>query len=51
MLGDSDVIATIAVNDIEVARTFYEGKLGLTRLPSEEWDVFVSKSGTSQVAR
>ena len=49
MLGDSDVIATIAGKDIEVAKTFYEGKLGLTRLPSEELDVFVSKSGRSQV--
>ncbi len=49
MLGDSDVIATIAMKDVEVAKTFYERKLGLTRLPSEELNVFVSKSGRSQV--
>ncbi|HEV2853469.1 MAG TPA: VOC family protein [Thermoanaerobaculia bacterium] len=29
MLGDKDAVATLAVKDIEVARKFYEGKLGL----------------------
>lgn len=29
MLGDKDAIVTIAVRDIEVARKFYEGTLGL----------------------
>jgi len=29
MLGDKDVIATVAVKDLAVARKFYEGKLGL----------------------
>ena len=29
MLGDRDAIATIAVRDLEVARRFYEGTLGL----------------------
>jgi catechol 2,3-dioxygenase-like lactoylglutathione lyase family enzyme len=29
MLGDKDAIATIAVKDIDVARKFYEGSLGL----------------------
>ncbi|GAA4387265.1 VOC family protein [Ornithinibacter aureus] len=30
MLGDHDSIAVIAVNDLDRARTFYEGVLGLT---------------------
>lgn len=29
MLGDKDAIATIAVKDIDVAKKFYEGTLGL----------------------
>ena len=29
MLGDRDAVATIAVRDLEVARKFYEGTLGL----------------------
>ncbi len=29
MLGDKDAIATIAVKDIDVAKKFYEGSLGL----------------------
>lgn len=28
-LGDKDAIATLAVKDLQVARKFYEGKLGL----------------------
>ena len=31
MLGDKDVVATIAVRDIAVASDFYEGTLGLQR--------------------
>jgi len=30
MLGDKQPIATVAVKDLEVARRFYEGVLGLT---------------------
>ena len=33
MLGDKDVIATVAVKDLEVARRFYEGVLGLKVVP------------------
>lgn len=29
MLGDHDVAATLAITDIEAARSFYEGTLGL----------------------
>ena len=34
MLGDHDTIATLAVKDLDSAREFYEGVLGLT--PSRE---------------
>ena len=30
MLGDHDPVATLAVKDLQVARDFYEGVLGLT---------------------
>ena len=49
MLGDKDAIATIAVKDVEVARKFYQGKLGLKEEPSEESDVIVCKSGNSVI--
>ena len=29
MLGDKDVIATVAVADLDAARRFYEGVLGI----------------------
>ena len=29
MLGDKDAIATVAVRDLDVAKKFYEGKVGL----------------------
>jgi catechol 2,3-dioxygenase-like lactoylglutathione lyase family enzyme len=44
MLGNRDAIATIAVKDVEVARKFYEGKLGLKPEPSEERQVLAYKS-------
>jgi predicted enzyme related to lactoylglutathione lyase len=49
MLGNSDAMATLAVKDIEVAKQFYEDKLGLTRAPSQESEVAVYKSGTSMI--
>jgi len=36
MLGDKDAIATIAVKDIDVARKFYEGTLGLRPSAQQE---------------
>ena len=47
MLGNTDVIATCAVRDIEKAKKFYGGTLGLTLLPSEEAGVLSYKSGKS----
>jgi catechol 2,3-dioxygenase-like lactoylglutathione lyase family enzyme len=49
MLGDKDVIATIAVNDVSAARAFYEGKLGLQPEPSVEPSVLQYRSGRSQL--
>jgi catechol 2,3-dioxygenase-like lactoylglutathione lyase family enzyme len=49
MLGDNDAIATIPVKDIDTARQFYEGKLGLMTGPSREQGVLTCKSGTTSV--
>jgi len=49
MLGDNDAIATIPVKNIDVARRFYEGKLGLMTGPSREAGVLTCKSGSSSV--
>jgi catechol 2,3-dioxygenase-like lactoylglutathione lyase family enzyme len=49
MLGDKDAFATIAVKDIEVAKKFYEGTLGLKQADSEEPEALLYKSGNSTV--
>jgi catechol 2,3-dioxygenase-like lactoylglutathione lyase family enzyme len=49
MLGDNDAIATIPVKNIDVARKFYQDKLGLMAGPSQEQGVLTCKSGTSSV--
>ena len=36
MLGDKNAVATIAVKDIDVAKKFYEGTLGLKPTPDQE---------------
>lgn len=41
MLGDNDVMATIAVRNIAVAKTFYGGTLGL-RVSGTEGDAMLS---------
>jgi catechol 2,3-dioxygenase-like lactoylglutathione lyase family enzyme len=45
MLADKDVMATIAVKDIEVASRFYEETLGLKRFATEGAEAVVYKSG------
>jgi len=47
MLGDKDVAATIPVKDIEVARKFYQEKLGLQPEDNGEPSVLLYKSGRS----
>ena len=49
MLGDRDAAATIAVKDLEAAKAFYEGKLGLTPIGPEDPEVVIYKSGNSSV--
>jgi catechol 2,3-dioxygenase-like lactoylglutathione lyase family enzyme len=49
VLGNTDVIATCEVKDVERAKKFYEGILGLTPLPTEEAGVLSYKSGKSSL--
>ena len=49
MLGKNDAIATCAVRDIEKAKKFYEGKLGLTPQPTQEEGVLSYQSGKSSL--
>jgi catechol 2,3-dioxygenase-like lactoylglutathione lyase family enzyme len=47
MLGDNDAIATVAVKDLNVAKKFYEGALGLKAKASQQKEVLEYKSGKS----
>jgi catechol 2,3-dioxygenase-like lactoylglutathione lyase family enzyme len=49
MLGEKNAIATVAVKNLDVARKFYEGVLGLKREPSPEPSVAEYKSGSTDV--
>jgi extradiol dioxygenase family protein len=49
MLGDKDVVATIAVKDLATARKFYGDTLGLTAVGGEGQEVIVFRSGKSTV--
>jgi catechol 2,3-dioxygenase-like lactoylglutathione lyase family enzyme len=49
VLGSTDVIATCAVRDLDKAKRFYEGTLGLTPLPTGEPGVLSYKSGDSSL--
>lgn len=50
MLGDKDAIATLAVKDIEVAKKFYEGKLGLKpAFDTGEPSTLTYKTGNSRI--
>jgi catechol 2,3-dioxygenase-like lactoylglutathione lyase family enzyme len=49
MLGDKTVVATIAVKDIEAAKQFYEGVLGLTASGDDDPGGILYKSGNSNL--
>lgn len=49
MLGDIDAIANVAVRDLDVARKFYEGKLGLTPADTQCEGVIAYRSGNSKL--
>jgi catechol 2,3-dioxygenase-like lactoylglutathione lyase family enzyme len=48
MLGDHDVAATLAVTDVDAARSFYEGTLGLKPV-MEDPEGVVYSAGTSRL--
>src|SRR5687768_14959451 len=47
MLGNKDALANVAVKDLERARKFYEGTLGLKKVAEEDGEVLAFKSGSS----
>ena len=49
MLSDKNAAVTIAVKDTNAARKFYEGVLGLKRVPTREESVLNYKSGNSSI--
>ncbi|HKF43782.1 MAG TPA: VOC family protein [Thermoanaerobaculia bacterium] len=49
MFSDNNAAVTIAVKDTNAARKFYEGVLGLKRLPTREEGVLNYKSGNSSI--
>ena len=49
MLADKDVLATVAVKDLDVARKFYEGKLGLKVANAEGSEAITFQSGRSEL--
>jgi catechol 2,3-dioxygenase-like lactoylglutathione lyase family enzyme len=49
MLRTSNAVATIAVRDLETAREFYEGTLGLEPIDREGDEVIIFRSGDSSL--
>jgi catechol 2,3-dioxygenase-like lactoylglutathione lyase family enzyme len=49
MLGDKEAIATIAVKDLEAARRFYEGTLGLKPTGDANPEYAAYRSGSSSI--
>ena len=49
MLGNRDATANLAVKDLDRARKFYEGTLGLTKVHAEGEELIVYKTGTSSI--
>jgi catechol 2,3-dioxygenase-like lactoylglutathione lyase family enzyme len=47
MLGDKDAIANVAVKNLDVAKKFYEGTLGLKQVHVEGGELVVYKSGNT----
>jgi catechol 2,3-dioxygenase-like lactoylglutathione lyase family enzyme len=49
MLANRDAVATIAVSNMETARKFYEGTLGLKQVGAEGEELVAYRSGNSTV--
>ena len=47
MLGNLNAVANIAVKDLDKAKAFYQGTLGLTPIGAEGHELIVFKSGGS----
>ena len=47
MLGSKDAVANVAVKNLETARKFYEGTLGLKKVGAEDDELIVFKSGNT----
>jgi catechol 2,3-dioxygenase-like lactoylglutathione lyase family enzyme len=49
MLGDHEAVATVAVKDLEAARRFYEGTLGLKRTSDDNPEFSDYRTGRSSM--
>jgi catechol 2,3-dioxygenase-like lactoylglutathione lyase family enzyme len=49
MLGDKDAMATVAVRDLEVAKQFYEGTLGLKPGGPQNAEARIYQTGNSKL--
>jgi catechol 2,3-dioxygenase-like lactoylglutathione lyase family enzyme len=49
MLGEKDAIATLAVKDLDAARRFYEGTIGLKRTGDDDPAYSAYRSGSSSI--
>lgn len=49
MLGNREAVANLAVRNLETARKFYEGTLGLVPVDREGDDLIVFQSGSSML--
>lgn len=49
MLGNKDAAANIAVKNIDAARKFYEGTLGLKQVDAQGEELIVYKSGSATI--
>ena len=49
MLGDRDAVANLAVKNVQDAKKFYEGTLGLKQVDAEGSELIVFKSGNTVV--
>ena len=49
MLGEKNAVANIAVKNLEIAKKFYEGTLGLTQIDAEGQELIVLISGNSRI--
>lgn len=49
MLSNRDAVANLAVKNVQVAKKFYEGTLGLKQVDAEGSELIVFKSGNTTV--